>query len=435
MGITIVQKSDLNNPKPDPKIALVLSGGAVSGGAFKLGGLHALSNFMINRNIRDFDIYVGVSAGAILSVFLANGIPTVEIIKSLEGRRGGMIDPILASEFYYFNYKDFISKPLYMLGDLLTILPRSVFNFIKNNNVINQDFRSVLLTILANPSYDNIEKFIKFCFSNNTAKPKFSSIPWGYIPNGIFNTDNFEKTMRKNLEKNNLYNNFDLLYEKRGKELYIAATKLDTAERIVFGYNENSSIPISKAMQASIAVPIFYKPVRIDGYDYVDGAVIKTASLDLAIDRNADLVICYNPFRPFNFEVFENQFKNNKKRMSIADDGFYALINQVFRTLLHTRLMHGIDYYRKDPDFNGDIILIEPTEYDDKFFDMNPLAFWERRKASKRGYESVKHSIRENYEILQKILNAYGIRTSWEFANIEENEPEKQLNTQYRIPY
>ena len=49
MGITIVQKSDLAVRKKNPKIALVLAGGAVTGGAFKLGGLKALDDFLVNR--------------------------------------------------------------------------------------------------------------------------------------------------------------------------------------------------------------------------------------------------------------------------------------------------------------------------------------------------------------------------------------------------
>ena len=57
---------------------------------------------------------------------------------------------------------------------------------------------------------------------------------------------------------------------------------------------------------------------------------------------------------------------------------------------------------------------------------MNPLAFWERRKAAKRGYESVKESISLNYELLQKILNAYGIITSWEFAQNPEEMYRRQ---------
>ena len=439
MGITIVQKSNLNNPKPDPKIALVLSGGAVSGGAFKLGGLHALSNFMLNRNIRDFDIYVGVSAGSIISIFLANGVPTVEILKSLEGRGNGMIDSILASEFYYINYKDFVLKPLHLLADLITLFPRNIFRFFTSNNIFTDEFKKQLLAVIANPNYDTIETVIKSCVPKHETSERFATIPWGYIPNGIFTTDNFENSIRINLQKNNLCNDFNKLYEKRGKKLLIAATRLDTAEREIFGIGYNNHVPISKAMQASIAVPIFYKPVRINGADYVDGAVIKTASIDIAIDNGADLVICYNPFRPFNIDTFTSRYQNNTKRTHIADDGLYALINQVFRTLLHTRLMHGIDYYRKDPDFKGDIILIEPTEYDDTFFDMNPLAFWERRKAAKRGYQSVKESIKEHYDILQKILNAYGISTSWDFTFDETSDLQPITKTakpvSYNVPF
>ena len=51
MGLTIVQKSDLLKKKENPKIALVLAGGAVAGGAYKIGGLKALNDFLINRKI------------------------------------------------------------------------------------------------------------------------------------------------------------------------------------------------------------------------------------------------------------------------------------------------------------------------------------------------------------------------------------------------
>ena len=67
MGITIVQKSDLTVRKRNPRIALVLAGGAISGGGFKLGGLKAFDDFLVNRKTTDFDIYVGLSAGAFLA--------------------------------------------------------------------------------------------------------------------------------------------------------------------------------------------------------------------------------------------------------------------------------------------------------------------------------------------------------------------------------
>lgn len=84
--------------------------------------------------------------------------------------------------------------------------------------------------------------------------------------------------------------------------------------------------------------------------------------------------------------------------------------------MLHTRLMHGIKHYRDNPDFKGDIILIEPTEHDDRFFDMNPFSLNDRRKASTRGFESVSNSLRKNKAVLNKILAVYGIEARPEMA-------------------
>lgn len=417
MGITIIQKSDLSRPKKKAKIAVVLAGGAVSGAAFKLGGLMALNRLMANRRIIDFDIFVGISAGAILSVFLANGIPTREIISSLEGRRG-MLDPIRASDFYYLNYGDFFKKPMHFYRDLFTIVPRGFVDFFLHNNMFRKEFRHSLYDVIQNPDYETCANFIKRCLRWQNAHRTRASFPWNYIPTGIFTTDRFEASIRKNIENNRLHNDFVSLYEKTGKQLYIVAMNLDSACRVIFGHDQVHDVSISKAMQASIAVPFFYKPVEINGIDYIDGAVVKTTSLDIAIDKGADLVICYNPFRPFNHDLFsQNCELGMSDRIRISQDGLYAVFNQVMRTLLHTRLMNNLELRRKNPDFKGDIILVEPSEYDDKFFDMNPLAFWERRKAAKRGYESVRQSICSDYDILKPIFNAYGIEIDPDFIH------------------
>ncbi len=83
MGITFIQKSTRGNRPPDPQIALVLAGGAVTGGAFKLGGLVALDDILSSRKIVDFDIYVGLSAGALLAAPLAAGIPPAQLMAAL----------------------------------------------------------------------------------------------------------------------------------------------------------------------------------------------------------------------------------------------------------------------------------------------------------------------------------------------------------------
>src|SRR5690349_15467671 len=106
MGITIVQKSDLSVRKKDAKVALVLAGGAVTGGGFKLGGLKALDDMLVNRKTTEFDTYVGLSAGAVLAAPLAAGVTPAEMLKSLAGE-SMQFSQLRGSDFYSFNLQDY----------------------------------------------------------------------------------------------------------------------------------------------------------------------------------------------------------------------------------------------------------------------------------------------------------------------------------------
>jgi predicted acylesterase/phospholipase RssA len=237
--------------------------------------------------------------------------------------------------------------------------------------------------------------------------------PLDYLPRGLFRNDRIESALRRTFEENRLPNDFTALHRLTGKELYIVSANLDTAERVVFGYNQNNNLTISQAVQASTALPGFFRPARIQGVDYVDGGVRKTANIDVAVESGADLIICYNPFRPFHNKVISRYSREKKKHVVegkyLADQGVFSVLNQVFRILLHTRLDYGIELYRRDPRFRGDIILIEPAEYDYEFFEMNPLSLRERHRAAKRGYDSVSESIEMKYHSLRGILDAYGM--------------------------
>ncbi len=411
MGITIVQKSDLSRPKDKPKIAIVLAGGAVTGGAYKVGGLHALDGCLENRKVTDFDTFVGLSAGSIIASLLANGISPGEMLDGIEGG-SDQLDFIKFFDFYNPNLGEFIKGPFHFLWDSLTSIPDFLLGSFLSNSLLKEDFRKSVFELVGHPSYENLRRLLRRYGRVLGLTRQFPS-PFHYLPRGIFKNDRIESSLRRNLEGNCLPNDFTSLYRWTGKELYIVATNLDTAERVVFGYNQNNNLTISQAVQASTALPGFYRPARIQGVDYVDGGVRKTANIGVAVESGADLIICYNPFRPFNNKVIARYSQEKKKHVvegkHIADQGVFSVLNQVFRILLHTRLDYGIDLYRRDPRFRGDIILIEPAEHDYRFFDMNPLALRERQRAAKRGYDSVSESIERKYHPLRRILNAYGI--------------------------
>ena len=46
----------------------------MTGAVYEIGALRAIDDLLVDRNVNDFDIYVGTSAGAIVASFLANGI-------------------------------------------------------------------------------------------------------------------------------------------------------------------------------------------------------------------------------------------------------------------------------------------------------------------------------------------------------------------------
>ena len=410
MGITIIQKSDLSTRKRDAKVALVLAGGALTGGAFKLGGLKALDDFLINRKVTDFDLYVGLSAGALLGAPLAAGVPPTEMLRALEGT-SLQLSRFRASDFYHLNSEEMLRKPVDYLLDMMTYMPGIVVDVAAEVPAIINDTKPALAKFRTNPSLSTMQD-IAAPFVDAILTRRFP-LPHYYLPSGFFDNSTLEAYLRKNLENNGFPNDFRSFFRHTGKELYITAMNLDTAERAVFGHDEDCSLTVAEAVQASTALPGFYKPARINEIDYVDGGVRRTASIDVAIEHNADLIICYNPFRPFSNRVTHKYVPERGEFITegtrLADQGIMTVLNQVFRTLLHSRLQYGLREYQDDPNFNGDIIVIEPTETDTDFFEMNPMAFWDGPKAGRHGYVSVTQSIETHYEVVKQVLQSYGI--------------------------
>jgi len=430
MGITIVQKSDLSVRKKDPKIALVLAGGAVTGGAFKLGGLKALDDFLVNKKTTEFDTYVGLSAGAVLAAPLAAGVSPAEMLKSLEGK-STQFDHFRPADVYAPAWNDFASRPAKFAFDVLSFLPGTVGDLLNQVPSLARKLQEPLAAVWRHPSAASLQALLAPIGEAIASRRGFPS-PLDYLPAGFFDNSSIERYLRRNFEASGIPNDFRDLYRETKKELYIGAMNLDSAERVVFGHDEDTSVSVSEAVQASTALPGFYKPARIRGVDYVDGGVRRTANIDVAIEHGADLVICYNPFRPFSNRV-RRTLKNGEYEIEgklLAETGILTVINQVFRTLLHSRLQYGLRQYQDDPNFRGDIVVVEPKETDRHFFQLSAMAYWQRLTAAQYGYVSVTESIEQNYDLIKHILESYGVSMTRRQARagverIREEDPQE----------
>jgi NTE family protein len=409
VGLTLIRKSDGAPRKRKPRIALVLAGGAVSGGAFKVGGLKALDDYLVDRKVADLDMYIGLSAGSMLAVSLAAGITPDEMVKVLEGT-SGKLDQLTPLQFYNPNVREFVERPAKFLYDLFTYVPGVLFELVRQVPRLPEVVGPRLRAFLDKPNYTAAEELAMALIEHVSPSREIPALT-NHIPTGLFDNSSLERWLRRSLERMRMPNDFREFTRKRGRQLYVTACDLDTADRVIFGADERHDVSISHAVQASTALPIFYRPARIGGVDYVDGGIRNTANIDVAIEKGADLVICYNPFRPFLNRIDEEgQSRYFAAGRYLSDRGMKMLINQVFRTLLHSRLRTALRGYLTDERFRGDIVVLEPREQDADFFAINPLAFWKRADATRAGFESVRVTIEQNFDALEDVFARYGLR-------------------------
>jgi hypothetical protein len=214
--------------------------------------------------------------------------------------------------------------------------------------------------------------------------------------------------VRNTLERDSSVNSFGRLQ----KELYIVASELDSGARAVFGKGHMDEVPISLAVAASSAVPALYRPVQIYEKDYLDGMLHGAASLDLAIEAGAKLIVCINPMVPFNAsEVRPHEHY-------IRRNGLQAVINQSLRTLLYSSLRYHIKNLRiKHPDV--DIILIQPEMDDHEIFSHGPMDYSGRLHVAQHGFESVTRGLLENRAYFSAVLARHGIATHTDLVRAE----------------
>src|SRR5690606_16731019 len=115
------------------------------------------------------------------------------------------------------------------------------------------------------------------------------------LPNGMYRGTGIERYVREVLSDPDRTDDFREL----ACELYITATDLDTTERIILGEGDWADVPISRAVAASGALPFVYEPVEIKGREFIDGGILSTTNIDIAIERGAQFVVVINPLVPY----------------------------------------------------------------------------------------------------------------------------------------
>jgi predicted acylesterase/phospholipase RssA len=354
------------------RTALVLGGGGFTGGVYEIGALRALDLLAVNRTINDFDIYVGTSAGSFVSSLVANGVTPEEMMRVVNQQPPSPFRDVTRDQLMSPNYAELIQSaalmPLRMLG-----VARSIV----------RQFRDLSLVDVA------------------------VEIAQG-LPSGAYSTSGVARYLDDLLGDAGRVNDFRML----NRELYLTATDLDTCERIILGGEDWDDVPISKAVSASTALPMVYKPVEIKGRHLIDGGIRSTTNVDIAVERGAKFIVVVNPLVPF-VNDFQKQIPTalGSRVRRVADMGFPQIGYQTFKLLAHQRLHEAVGHWKER--YPGvDIVLIEPSPNDELMFETNVMNYTRRLEIARHGFESVTMKLAEDYDDLKAVAAKHGIEIS-----------------------
>ncbi|MDW3176566.1 MAG: patatin-like phospholipase family protein [Acidimicrobiia bacterium] len=221
------------------KVGLVLGAGGIAGFAYLTTALSVLQQ-LTGWDPRNAEVIVGTSAGSNMGGFLRGGTPIGE-----------------------------------SLDDIMTLPanPRSMER----------------LRELSGREADRTTRLFPTSLKmavRETARGPFmrpSRLISGLLPNGNIRTDTIG----------------DRMFELHGsdwpeEDLYIAAVRLQDSERVVFG-RDRTDIAVGTAVEASSAIPGYFRPVTIDSFRYIDGGTHSPTNADLLADRDLDLIVIVAP--------------------------------------------------------------------------------------------------------------------------------------------
>jgi NTE family protein len=347
------------------RIGLALAGGGPEGAVYEIGALRALDEAVDGLDLNDLYIYVGVSAGAFINACLANRLTSAQMCRAIVSH-----DP---------GDHPFVPE---------TFLTPAVRGFVKGGLALPRLLSEALVDYLGH-------------FSERTVLGSLTRLSRA-LPIGLFDNEPLRLYLERIYQLKGRSNDFRTL----GKRLIVVASDLDSGQPVRFGEAGFDHVPISRAVQASSALPGLYSPVEIDGRHYVDGVLLKTLHASVALEAGADLVLCVNPIVPVDTVMAADA--GHMERGSLLEWGLPTVLSQTFRTLIHSRMEVGMATYEskfKD----ADVVRLEPGRDDAEMFFTNVFGFAERRAVCQRAYQTTRQYLLAHLDTLEPVFARHGL--------------------------
>lgn len=355
---------------------MALAGGGPFGAIYEIGALCALDDALVGRPLKHCDSFVGVSAGGFLAAALANGLTPRDLWASFIANDGDPEDIFDA---------DLLLRPAWReYGSRLALLPRLM---------ASAAWRLAL---------------------GDVAPAGALRMLGAALPSGLLSNEGIHRRLSELFAQPGRSNDFRRL----SRRLVLVATDLDSGESMPFGLPGHDDVPISRAVQASAALPGLYPPVEIAGRHYVDGALKKTLHASVLLDEGLDLLICLNPLVPFDAGASPVAPSGSSSRASrhatasiprLVEGGLPIVLAQTLRTLIHSRLELGMkSYEHTHPDTT--ILLFEPDHRDPALFMAGTFGYAQRSALATHAYRRTLHTLARRRGELDGLLLRHGLR-------------------------
>lgn len=376
--LTLNPASRHREDRPVPKIGLAIAGGGPLGAIYELGALRALDEGIDGLRLHQLDHYVGVSAGAFLATSLANQVTTSQMCRIFMGAPG--------AEFA-FEPESFLRPALGEFMSRVRNLPGALYAMISE--------------AVAHPSR----------LGHLESVGGLSRI----LPTGIFDNETIEQFVTRVLDRPGRTNDFRTLETS----LRIVAMDLDTGGAVRFGEPGTEDVSISRAVQASAALPGLYPPVRIKGRYYVDGALRRTLHASVALKGGVDLLIGINPLVPYDSALAPEASHPMTESRMIAG-GLPLVLSQTFRALIQSRMQIGISNYATEYP-KSSILLVEPNRSDERMFFTNMFSYSSRSELAEHAYQITRAELLARADDLEKFLAPYDMQPDREALSSDQS--------------
>ena len=243
------------------KTALVLGGGGFTGAVYEIGALRALDLLSVNRSVNQFDVYVGTSAGSLVAALAANGVTPEQMMRVVNNQ--------VPTPFRDINL-DMLLRPE---------LPR-----------VRRQGRPAA----AAPARGRARRSAAACGAVQHRRPRDRAGRGAAV-------GPLHRLGRRGVRAHGAHR------PRPHRRLPAAASPSSTSPRPTSTRASAScSAPRAgttcrsrSAVRASAALPMVYKPVEVKDRELIDGGIVSTTNLDIAVEAGAKFIVVVNPLVPY----------------------------------------------------------------------------------------------------------------------------------------